>query len=234
MLSANTLLVDFTNSTAAKKVAKWSDGIEMSKRGLGWAGPANASRDVWIETVPHAVGWSWRPVNSVSIRAEIFPSGTFIFLRDATHNQVTYPSGQLYVRYSADKKHWSSWQNLEMERPTAKVNAKQIYTGTVRTPYRERARYDEYLRKYSRMDVPWSSDEEALAKWIVDQDPSFFEKQIPFVGYVQFLFETSLRGGEYLERIKFDLSFGAGGIHSLPKDKSAQENRDGPWRFEAP
>jgi len=234
MLGHNTLLLVFTNSTSAKAMAKWSDGIEVGNRGLGWAGSTNASRDIWIETVPRAVGWSWRPVSAVSIHAEILPAGNFVFLQDATHNQVTCPGGELFARYSADRKHWSSWQNLELERPPSKEKASQIYTGTVRPPYRDQERYGEYLSKYRRMAVPWSSDEEAMAKWIVDQDPSFFEKQIPFVGYVQFLLETSLKGEEYLEAITFHLSFSAGGKHALPKDKSAGENRQGPWRFEAP
>ena len=234
MEGAITLLLNFTNATSAKTMAKWSDQIDIGNMGLGWAGPTNASRDIWIESVPQAVGWSWRPVIAVSIRAEILPSGKFVFLQDATHNQVTYPKGELYARYSADKKHWSSWQSLAMERPAAKQEARQIYSGTVRTPYRDHARYGEYLSKFSRMDVPWRSDEEALAKWIIEQEPAFFEKQIPFVGYVQFLFETRLKGEEYLEAIKFDLSFGAGGLHSPPKHKSARENRDGPWRYEAP
>src|SRR5207237_592770 len=109
-----TLLLNFTNATSVKTMAKWSDRIDLGNRGLGWAGPTNASLDIWIESVPQAVGWSWRPVIAVSIRAEIFPPGKFVFFQDATHNEVTYPSGEIYVRYSADKKHWSSWQNLKM------------------------------------------------------------------------------------------------------------------------
>jgi len=68
MESAYTLLLNFTNLTSAKTMAKWSDRIDIGNMGLGWAGPTNASRDIWIESVPHAVGWSWRPVIAVSFR----------------------------------------------------------------------------------------------------------------------------------------------------------------------
>ena len=205
MMGARQFVLDFTNSASVKSMATWSDQIEVGKMGLGWAGPTNAGQDVWIETVPQGVGWSWRSVDAVVVRAEIIPPGKFEILHDATHNQVTFPDGQLYARCSSDKKHWSSWQNLEMEQPTLQENARQLYRGTIRIPYRDQTRYEEYLRKFD------SDDEEALAKWIIQHDPSFFEKQMPFVGYVQFLFETQMKGGAYLEAIKFDLQYTGGG-----------------------
>ena len=148
MLGARQIVLDFTNSTSVKTMATWSDRIEVGKMGLGWIGPTNASRNVWILTVPQGVGWSWRTVDAVVVRAAIVPPGRFEFLRDATHNQVTFPYGELYARCSSDKKHWSSWQNLEMEQPTSQENARQLYRGTIRIPYRDQARYEEYLRKF--------------------------------------------------------------------------------------
>lgn len=40
---------------------------------------------------------------------------------------------------------------------------------------------------YSRLDVPWVDDEEAFAKWLLARNPNFFERSLPFIGYLEFL-----------------------------------------------
>jgi len=118
-----------------------------------------------------------------------------------------------------------------MQTPEPGKTPQQRYAGTLRVPYKEQDAYRSLLREYSRMDVLWASDEEAAVRWILQKDPKFFEKSLPLVGYVQFLFEASLRGGQRIERIRFELTYGAGGMHSPPKDQSVYQTRDGPWRF---
>lgn len=232
MMGGKRAVLDFTKPDAVKKQAAWSpaDRLDMTEAGLGWDGAANASFDVWIQTTePIAIGWSWRPVQSAHVSAEIIPAGKFTFRGRGT----TFPSGTLYVRHSPDTKHWSAWQVLQAQAPRDKEKPKQRYNGQIRIPYREREAYGKLLRHYSRMDVPWKSDEEAAVRWILKKDPKFFERPAPFIGYVQFLFEISLKGGRRIEKITLDMSYGAGGMHSLPRDPDAQKNRHGPWRFKA-
>lgn len=226
MKSGSRFVLDFTKPDAVKKQAAWSpaDRLDITDAGLGWDGAANAWRDAWIQTTePIAIGRSWRPVQYARVSAEIIPAGKFIFRGE---HGMEFPSGILYVRHSPDAKHWSDWQVLKYETPRDKENPKQRYHGELRIPYRERGAYANLTRQYSKMDVPWKSDEEAAVRWIVKNDPKFFEKHRPFIGYLQFLFEISLRGSRRIEKISFDVSCGAGGMHSPPRDRSVYEERD--------
>jgi hypothetical protein len=80
--------------------------------------------------------------------------------------------------------------------------------------------------------VPWKSDEEAAVKWILQRDPKFFEKSLPFIGYLQFRLENPPAGAE---RVEIELRYGGGGIFTLPRDQGTDpmKNRNGPWRFKA-
>ena len=185
------ITIDFTDP-AATNAATWStpDKLTVSTNGLGREGDAASSRDGWIQTKPLALGLSWRTPGAVSVRVAIQPPPGEISLNSG---QKTTPyGGDVYVRYSPDRKHWSSWQVLEQtgpRTPEEKKNPGRHFNATVQVPYRERERYGELLSEYSRLDVAWQSDEEAAVRWIVGREPDFFAKQIPFIGYVEFLFE---------------------------------------------
>src|SRR6185312_9764200 len=99
IVSFNTFIIDFTNSPAAITNASWSENISISVNGLGWDGRTNQSREMWIQSVPIAIGNAWRPPRSVTILAEINPRCLQI--------------GRFFVRYSSDGAHWSTWQVLE-------------------------------------------------------------------------------------------------------------------------
>jgi hypothetical protein len=215
------VVLDFTNPAKVAEQATWSrpEELKATEDGLGWKGDHEASMDVWIENKPIAIGWSWRAVKSVSVVARVLPPGRF----ENRGNVTTFPAGRVFARFSPDKKHWSSWQSLPMEETKEGEKPVQAYRGELSVPRRETAAYDKLLMEYSRMDVPWGSDEEAAVKWILGEDPQFFAKQIPFIGYVQFLFETKLKGGQRLKALEFDLSYGAGGKHRAPKDPAELE-----------
>jgi hypothetical protein len=100
-------------------------------------------------------------------------------------------------------------------------------------PRRERQPYTDLCREYSRLDVPWASDEEAVVRWILDREPDYFSHRLPFIGYVQFLYEVSLQGGERIAQLKLELGYGTGGMHQPPKEPGADADRHGPWRFKA-
>ena len=231
------ITIDFTDA-AATNAATWStpDKLTVSTNGLGWDGVAASSRDGWIQTKPLALGLSWRTPGAVSVRVAIQPPTGEISLNSG---QKTTPyGGDVYVRYSPDRKHWSSWQVLEQTRtrtpPEEKKNPGRHFNATVQVPYRERERYGELLSEYSRLDVAWQSDEEAAVRWIVGREPDFFAKQIPFIGYVEFLFEGQFYGSQRVRSFHAEISYGMTGIHSVPKDKSVYQERSSiPWRFEA-
>ena len=62
-------------------------------------------------------------------------------------------------------------------------------------PERELRQYQGYLEQYSKLDVPWTSDEEAAVRWILKQQPDFFERSLPFIGYIEFLFDAPFYEG---------------------------------------
>ena len=210
--------LDLRKPKEAAKKAKWSDPdkIEATGEGLGWAGSDDeGSRDVWLESEPIALGYSWRPTMIATIKAKVTGDGA---------------DGLFYARYSADGKHWTTWQHL------GAVEGKLgEFKGTLRVPYRSATRYHELRLEYAgRDDVAWVSDEEALVKDILVREPKFFEKTTPFIGYVQFLYETQLRGGQRMKSLEVEAGWFLSGLHHSPKIAGADKGRDVPWRFKAP
>ena len=228
------LKIDFTDKNDAIAKATWSepDKIDVTQKGLGWDGVHNVSRDSWIQSMPLAVGISWRPAQSINVTVEITPEIKSFTL---PNGQISTPYiGNMFVRYSPDEKHWSSWQALDYLKPQGQAVKKRKFATFVNIPQRERTEYIDYMKKYWKLDVPWSSDEEALVEWILSQDPEFFDKRIPFVGYLQFLYETSLPGGQRITEFHATAGFGISGLHHPPKDENAYKDRDSiPWSFKA-
>ncbi len=227
--------IAFTNAADAQTNATWSepDKITVSKQGLGWDGDGAELRTGWILTKPVALGLSWRPTYAISVRAQIQPP-----LREFTLNngqKSTGDPGDMYVRYSPDLKHWSSWQALqpaESQSVEEKKTPGRDYGGTIRVPDRERSEYSRLVSEYSQMDVPWKSDEEAAVKWILNREPDFFARHIPFIGYAEFLYEGEFHGSQRIQSLKVEISYGIGGLHSIPRDEAVYRNRDVPWRYE--
>ena len=228
IVSMNQFAVDLTKPDVAKAKTTWSepDKFEVDAQGLGWGSSAErGSRDFRLQTTePMALGLSWRTTMTANLRATVKGPGT---------------NGQLFARYSADAKNWATWQPLEAEPMPPGVagtpkEPTQTFKGMLRVPYRERGKYGELLSAYSRREeVPWTSDEEALVKDILKTDPKFFERQTPFIGYVQVLYEGQLPAGHRIKGLEVEATWAVGGIHTIPKDPAAEKGRDGPWRFRA-
>lgn len=227
----NELTIDFTDAKDVVEKATWSpaDMVGVTAAGLGWDGEAVASRDGWIQTKPLAVGLSWRPASSVHLRVEITPEAKPVTLGNG---QKTTPwAGEAFVRHSPDGVHWSNWQVLVCDRKRTDARA---FSGEITIPQRERREYGEFLSEYAKLDVPWKSDEEAAVGWILKRSPDFFGRALPFIGYVQMLFEFPFQGGQRLTRLQASAAFGMSGVHYPPKDESVFNERQGlPWRFKA-
>jgi hypothetical protein len=232
ILGLQTLELNFKNQDEVSAKARWSnkDKLNLTSQGIGTSGDPAVVVDFAIETRgAFAVGYSWRPIQSANISVEISPPRKTLSL---ANGQTFVPSaGSLYVRYSPDAKHWSSWQVIELNKGTQKNDGSWKFDGQIGIPQKERKSYQDLLEQYHRMDVQWTSDEEAAVKWILNKDPNFFSRQIPFIGYLQFLFETTLNGGQRIEKIKIDVGYGVSGLSTIPKDKHAEEGRNMPWRF---
>lgn len=198
----------------ADKVKQTAEGLILKNDA------ANTSVDLNLFIKAYPIGLSWRPTYGATLGVELTPLG-----KEQTFSGGTlYPSlYSVYVRYSPDMKNWSSWHAMQdryrdwQQRNEA---GKYQYSLQLQVPQKERQAYNEYLMRYMRMDVPWQSDEEAAVQWILTQEPGFFEKHIPFIGYIQFLCETSMRANQPLSEIKINIGWGVGGLHSAPKDES--------------
>ena len=226
------VVLDFTQPDKIKQMAHWTDEhyINSTRDGLGWDGKARERRDIAIETVePTAVGWSWHPVTTLIIDTEVIPAGEFTFKENGG---IAFPSAAatLYARYSPDGKHWSTWQALKPQVPRDKEHPRLWIQGTLRVPRKARQRYAKLLREFARTDRPISVDEEAAVRWILEKQLDFFKHELPFIGYVEFLYETSIQGNQRLKRLNINLSYGRGGLMSIPPVHRESDR----WRFKAP
>ncbi len=232
----NELTIDFTDAkdvTGESCTRSPADMVTITAAGLGWDGEANASRDGWIQTKPLAV---WAPPGA-PLRRNSFARGD--------HARMPMPVtlgqwrrrrfrglGEAFARYSPDGLHWSNWQVLVCDRKRTDARA---FSGEITVPQRERREYGEFLSEYAKLDVPWKSDEEAAVGWILKRSPDFFGRSLPFVGYVQLLFEFPFQGGQRLMKLRASAAYGMSGVHYPPKDESVFNDRQGsPWRFKVP
>jgi hypothetical protein len=229
--SGREVLWDFTQADKVVKQVRWTDTkyLKVAADGLGWNGRAKESRNVTIESrQPVAVGWSWHPVTTVSVYAEILPAGEFSF----GPNSITFPvtAGVLYARYSPDGQHWSTWQALDLQVPHDHQKPRLFFAGTLRVPERARQRYAALLQDFADTDRPVDVDEEAAVVWVLRKKPDFFENELPFIGYVEFLWETQIRGDQRVQQVKIHLGYSRSGHLEVPRghdDVTA-------WRFQAP
>ena len=226
-------VIDFTQPELAAKLATWSDPEHLgcTTDGFGWDGDKRASRDGWIETAPLAIGTGWRPTVNAGIRIKVQTNYPAI-VSTGPHSMVFY-TPSIYVRYSADRVHWSDWQPTDLdEDPRAPGTV--LYTTRVGVARRTSQAYHAKLEEWSRRDdIAWGSDEDEFCRWLVKQDPDYFAKARPFVGYVQCLLETSFKGSQRLTRFEADVQWSVGGIHQFAKDPAAekrQQSQNG-WNF---
>jgi len=213
---------DFTKISKKDKAISFEpeDKLDFTNEGLGWNGDANSSYDGSFTTAPIAVGTAWRPTGGVTLECTLCPVSQVF--------REGFWKGDLYVRYSPDKKHWSSWQMLQVKGKPQPADKGVKFTGMLGVPEIASKRYYELVEEYSKLDVPWQSDEEAAVKWILKKYPEFFAKNLPFIGYVQFLFEGPFRGGERITAFDCNIYWSIGGLQTIPKDPNARKNSEGP------
>lgn len=225
--------IDFTAPAEAAKQSTWPNSKQLgcTKDGFGWGGDKRTSIDGWIETKPLAIGTGWRPPQSAEVRIKIQTNYPAI-VSTSHHSKIFYTPG-IYVRYSADRVHWSDWQPTKLsEDPRESGSA--LYTASIGVARRTSHAYRTKLQQWSRRDdIVWASDEDEFCRWLVKKEPDFFAKQRPFVGYVQFLIEDSFKGSQRLTRFEADVSWGVSGMQTIAQSPVAtkRQNSSGAWDF---
>lgn len=236
IIATNQQVIDFTQLDQAAKLATWSDPEHLgcTKEGFGWDGDKRSSRDGWIETVPLAIGTSWRPTQSAGIRLWLKTNYPEVVATGPESKAFNTPN--IFVRYSADRVHWSDWQPTDMkEDPRAPGTV--LYSASLDVPRRVSQAYHVKLQEWSRRDdIAWGSDEDEFCRWLVKQQPDYFSKERPFVGYVQFLMESSFKGSQRITRLEADVIWSINGMHHTPRDPAAQKRSDNinAWDFRGP
>lgn len=198
---------------------------------LGWDGDKDSSRDGWIETEPLAIGTGWRPTQDAQVRLTVqtnYPS----IVSTGAHSKAFY-TPSIYVRHSPDRAHWSDWQPTALDE-NPRAPGKVLYTASVGVARRMSKDYEDRHQQWARReDVAWGSDEDAFCRWLVKQEPDYFAKQRPFVGYVQFLLESSFHGNQRLTRFEADVDWTVSGLQQLAKGPTSEkrlESQNG-WGF---
>jgi len=154
----------------------WSSTVSLKDGGLfSEKLPSYMSREVWVQSQPISAGMSWRPPTAATIKLVV----------DAGAKDFTY--AHAYFRYSCDRVHWSTWYNLRSVTPDA-------YEGDLSIPRMAQEAYQAKMQEWWQTKPVWTSDEHELCVWIASQDPEFFSREFPFIGYVQVRLEGETRG----------------------------------------
>jgi hypothetical protein len=227
--------INFTRVEDATNKADWavSGKVGVTPNGFGRVGkPGQGERIAsgWFQTKPLAIGVSWRPAREAAIRVKMSPAPSDVLLQPGFKHT---PGERMFARYSPDFKHWSSWQALAREKEANGTNSLS-FSGELAVPAREHESFEKYQFEYYKQDVPWISDEEALVVWILQREPEYFAQSLPFIGYVAFLFEGEFAPDWKITDFRADVSYGVGGMSSIPRDADAAKGREGAWRFKAP
>lgn len=119
---------------------------------------------------------------------------------------------------------------LDLQEPRDKQKPRLFFAGELRVPRHARKNYEALLREFAGTDRPVGVDEGKAAAWIVKKDPKFFERETPYIGYVEFLWETQITGDQRVKKVVIDLGYGRGGGTQVP----AGADDSGPWKFRAP
>jgi hypothetical protein len=224
------LSIDFANEKDAKAKVEWSNSDKLTFTATGLGRDKGSSDNDWIQTKPFAVANSWRPPTGASIEVKISPPPKAHHRFENGHEIWSSEGDDLYVRYSPDFKHWSSWQPLQRDEKKTDVG---VFTGELAVPSREYQKYWAYIEQYQKFDVPWTSDEEAVCNWILKKEPGFFDHTLPFIGYVQFLFEPAKFASWRIRTFEATISWTVSGLGG-PDTSTWRVREETPWRFKAP
>ncbi len=205
----------------------WSDSFQQDENGIILQKNIKdyLSTDYWLQSEPFSIGEAWQPPIAARIIIEFngdVPKGF-------------WKNTDVYIRYSADKMHWSSWSNRNRIDAGSKdydslrrfyvYDVKQdasLYDVSISMPSVARTEYLE-LRKIWMKSKEYVDNEYLFFVWLAQNYPSYFEREIPVIGYVQFRVEGNSDGFDSevkLHSISFNYGYSISGLGYFdPRDK---------------
>ena len=201
IISSVTESSTFTSEKVDKE-ASWSSNLKITSNGLiptytSWKDYDN----FWLQTQPIGVGRSSNPFIGFGFSA--FIKGE---MKSAKYNGIN-----LYFRYGCDREHWSTWYPLEKETKKTE-DGREIYKGFVNIPKIAREKFEAMKNEWAKTKPANKDDIHELAKWIVIQEPNFFSKELPFVGYIQIRLEAESVESIKLKEIKVEYTIIESGL----------------------
>ena len=196
----------------------WSPSVSLKDSSLfAEKLPPNMAAEVWVQSQPISAGMSWRPPTSATVRLEV----------EAGAGDFTYLNA--YFRYGCDRVHWSTWYNLRALKPQDGIAA-SVYESDLAIPRMVQSAYRAKMQEWWETNPPWSSDEHELSVWIAKQDPDFFAREFPFIGYVQVRIEGETRGLQ-LKSLSVKVNSAVSGITTLSSGR-ARSTTGEKWFFD--
>jgi hypothetical protein len=223
ILSSQQEIITF-QPTKAPAGATWDTYFNLTDAGLvlGALPAPNARRDTWVQSQPFPIGYSWRPPSSAGFR--IYLDGSF--------GENSSGGLRIFIRYSCDKNHWSTWYEAISSEEKSPEGSK-IYRETISIPGAGNGRYYSLMQDWRDSKPAWSSDETDFCEWLIQKEPDFFAKEFPFIGYVQVRLEKwSTQSAEQLKAITVESTWAISGLTSFVSDKSrVRKNTEDKWFF---
>lgn len=128
-----------------------------------------------IESQPIPTPSAIRPPTSVSMWMDI------------TSNLPNEKLKNVWFRFSSDLRHWSEWRLFSEE--IESIGSLKGRPGRAVSNDDSHDRFLGFRNQWINTNPEDVNDESECSHWIVRQDPTFFEKEKPFVGYVQYLID---------------------------------------------
>lgn len=161
----------------------WSNNLALTPNGLQLVPQTADERnhsDIWIMSDKITIPGIRQQIRGASIIAYL-PQGSYV-----------EPKGlDVYIRYGCDGVHWSNWYNMKLSpKGTPLFDAYLEYTCNIALPHKAYERYYSLMQQWS-ITYPKNATEYELCNWIAQTNPTFFNEEIPFMGYFQILIEGS-------------------------------------------
>ena len=231
--------------------------LDMTADGLGCnaVGTDNAYVQAWVRTKPIALGsyrQPWYAVNlSVEIEGFVDESGyscvSRVFVRHSPDqkNWTTWHAlfrktpAVLKAEAEESKGAWGKAAGRRMIDDASAAAALEahmkrvVFTCDLAVPRSTREAYNKLLAEFAATHPPRPKFQEDAVRWILAREPHYFEKDPPFIGYVEVLVEVGL--GQSPRRLKAVRVFGMTLVDEL-MGHLTDANRaefEGRWNFVA-
>ena len=201
---------ELSSSQNSQKIF-WSDSFQQDENGITLQKNKNEylSTDYWLQSEPFPIGGAWRPPTSAAM---------FVGF-DGEMPKEFWRNTDVYIRYSADKVHWSSWSRnnrIDADDKGYKFwgglyehdikKGSSLYDVSVSMPSVARTKYRELYGVWMK-SKEYVDNEHLFFVWLAKNYPSYFENEIPVIGYVQFRVEGNSYSFDSLTKLR-SINFG--------------------------